>query len=144
MHLKDMIARRDAAQAAVDAFREAPLVWGKADCVRLCAMPARLLGHKVGLLKGGRYTTEVAAKRALAKAGFANLEKAADALFPQIAPAMALVADIVAVEGDGDWDLALMVALGNGRVLGFHEGFCRVLQPLKPLKAWRVDPCRKP
>jgi hypothetical protein len=137
-----MIARRDAAQAALDRFAGKPFTWGKYDCVRLAAFAARQLGHKVNLLKAGPYGTEVEARAALAKAGYASLEAALDARFPRIAPAAALPGDIVAVEGkEGDWP-CLMVALGNGATVGFHEGEARLLRTLKPLLAWRVDPVR--
>ena len=32
-----LLARRDAAQAAIDAFLGQPFAWGEADCVRLAA-----------------------------------------------------------------------------------------------------------
>lgn len=139
-----MIARRDAAQAAVDRFDGQPFAWGKNDCVRLAAFTLRKLGHKPNLARAGTYSSLLGAKRALVRTGFATLEEALDALgLPRIPPAAAVVGDIVGLPGLDDWT-ALTVALGNGRVLGFMSGRCGVLAPITPLTAWRVEPCRKP
>jgi hypothetical protein len=142
-HPHPLIWRRDAAQATLDHFNGRPFAWGEADCVRLAAWHVRRMGHKTKLAKAGAYHDEAGARKALAKAGFRSLQKAVDAHgFARIAPAAALVGDIVALEGEGGWP-ALCVALGNGRVLGFHEGQARVLKPLLPVLAWRVEPCLK-
>ena len=139
-----MIARRDAAQAAVDRFDGQPFVWGKNDCVRLSAFVLRKLGHKPNLARAGSYSSLLGAKRALARTGFASLEAALDALgLPRIPPAAATTGDIVGLPGEGDWT-ALTVAVGNGRVLGFMEGRGGIMQPVTTVTAWRVNPCRKP
>lgn len=138
-----MIARRDAAQAAVDRFDGRPFAWGKNDCVRLSAFVLRQLGHKPNLARAGSYSSLLGAKRALARTGFATLDAALDALgLPRIPPAAAVVGDIVGLPGLDDWT-ALTIAVGNGRVLGFMEGRGGIMQPNAPLTAWRVEPCRK-
>lgn len=139
-----MIARRDAAQAAVDRFDGQPFAWGKNDCVRLSAFTLRKLGHKPNLARAGSYSSLLGAKRALMRTGFATLDAALDALgLSRIPPAAAITGDLVGLPGLDDWT-ALTVALGNGRVLGFMDGRCGVMQPLTPIVAWRVNPCPKP
>lgn len=139
-----LISRRDAAQATLLHFEGRAFAWGRADCVRLAAWHLRRMGRRVSLLKGGQYSSERGAKLALARAGFDSLEAALDAQgFLRIPPAAALVGDLVGLEGEGGWP-CLTVALGNGRVLGFHTGAARILKPIKMVAAWRVDPCPKP
>lgn len=138
-----LILRRDAAQATLDHFNGQPFAWGKADCVRLGAFHLRQMGRTVSLAKAGSYSSEKGALRALSRTGFASLEAAVDGQgLLRIAPAAALVGDLIGLEGEGGWP-ALCVALGNGRVLGFHTGQARVLKPLLPVIAWRVEPCRR-
>jgi hypothetical protein len=140
-----LIVRRDAAQAVRDTYFGKPFAWGRADCVRMCALDLRKLGYRVSLLKAPQYSSEKGARLALARAGFDSLEALLDAQgFIRIPPAAALPADIVALSGAGDWP-SLMVALGNGATIGFHEGQGKVLRPQmdKAVAAWRVDPCRK-
>lgn len=142
--MHDLIARRDAAQAVLARFDGQPFQWGRADCVRLAAYALRQRKRPVSLIKAGSYGSEAGALKALARAGFASLEAAVEAQgLDAIAAAFALPCDLIAIDPEepGPW-LALTVALGNGRVLGFHKGACRVLQPRFALanrvRAWRV------
>lgn len=140
-----MIARRDAAQATLDAYRDRPLAWGRTDCARLVAFNLRQLGYKPGLQRGGSYTTSAGAVRALKRAGFDSLEAALDDLgLARIGHASLLVADIVKLRSEDAVLAALGVALGNGRVLAFSavHGVCGVAQPLHGdiLDAWRAPP----
>lgn len=143
-----LVLRRDAAQSVIDAFRGQAFAWGKADCVRLAAAVLRALGHNPRLAKAGAYSTEGGARAALARTGFAGLAEAIDALgLERIAPAAALPGDIIALASDSDGWPALTVAIGNGRVLGFHGDppVCHVLHPHLDqvgagVAAWRVDP----
>lgn len=139
-----LIDRVAAAQAAVDRYLGRPLAWGKDDCVRLAAFALRKQGRAVSLAKGGSYSSLRGALAALDRAGFASLEAAVDAQgLERIAPAFVLPGDLIGLQAaeDGPW-LALTVALGNGRVLGFQDGSCKVLQPRLDLAAramaWRV------
>lgn len=143
-----LILRRDAAQSTLDRFLDKPFAWGKADCVRMVAHNLRALGYRPNLARGGSYSSEVAAKRALKAAGFTRLEETMDGIgLPRIPSASALVGDIVALTADDDWP-ALGVALGNGSVLAFnaHTGRAGVCKPAAAdiVAAWRADPCRKP
>lgn len=140
----ELIRRRDIAQAVFDRFAGRPLKWGQDDCVRMAAFNLRKFRRPVSLAKAGTYASARGALKALKRAGFDTLEAAVDAQgLEPIAPAMALPGDLIGLpaEEDGPW-LALTVALGNGRVLGFQGGACRVLVPnydaANRVRGWRV------
>ncbi len=141
--MNEAIQRRDAAQAAFDRFNGKPFAWGRNDCVRLAAFVLREMKRPVSLVKGGEYHSARGALRALARAGFPSLDAAVDAQgLMRIPPAAALQADLIGLPAeDGDW-IALAVALGNGRILGFAGGVGQVGQPrpevLRTAFAWRV------
>ncbi len=137
----EMIRRQQTAQAAVDRFKGQPWELGKNDCVRLAAFVLRRMGHRPQLGKAGTYTTGTGALRALKRAGYDTLSSALDGLgLERVAPAAARVADIVMIPGEAPLDGALTIAVGNGRVLGFHEdiGTADILQPVEFLAAWRL------
>jgi hypothetical protein len=136
-----LLRRQQAAQAAVDRFKGQPLAYGKNDCVRLAAFVLRKMGHRPQLAKAGSYSTALGAARALQRTGFDDLAAAVDALrLPRIAPAAAWVADLVLLPAEGPFGGALSVAVGNGRVLGYHEDVdgADILQPVHYLAAWRL------
>src|SRR3546814_4656058 len=66
------------------------------------------------------YSSALGAKRALAKVGYATLSEALDAHLPRIAPASALLGDIIEIEGDGPLG-SMGVYVGNGRIFCYHE-----------------------
>jgi hypothetical protein len=139
--MTELLRRQHAAQATVDRFKGQPLIYGKNDCVRLAAFLLRKMGHRPQLAKAGSYKTALGAARALQRAGFEDLAAAVDALgFPRVAPAAAWVADLVLLPAEGPFGGALSVAVGNGRVLGYHEDVdgADILQPVQYLAAWRV------
>lgn len=136
-----MVARRDAAQATLDAFKDKPLAYGIRDCARMVGWHLRRCGYQVKLPPTGSYRTARGALRKLRALGHASLPDALDALgLERIVPAAALVGDIV--QGPGDDALAALgVMLGNGRIVGYHEDVpgAAVLQPLALQAAWRVE-----
>jgi hypothetical protein len=135
-----LILRQCAAQATINRFQGKPLQLGKNDCVRMAVFCLRQLGVKFSLLKIGPYKTEIGAAKVLRDLGFASITEAVDALgLPRIAPAMCLPGDIMTLKAVGSDDVALAVAVGNGRVLGFWEtaGVCAVFQPVEYGTAWR-------
>lgn len=135
--------RRDAAQATLDEFKEVPFRYGKRDCVRMAAAHLRRLGYKIKLPPADSYRSEKTALRALRDRGFASLVEAVDAHgLERIAPAAAVVGDIIAVPGEGGFGAALHVALGNGRTVGYHQDLigAGVLQPIEYVAAWRATP----
>jgi len=127
-------------QKTADRFLGKPFAWGRADCARMLAVHLRAFGHNVGLAKAGSYSSALGAKRALVRFDVTSLAEAMDrAGFDRIPPAAAVVGDVVELPGDGGF-AAMTVALGNGRVLGWHEDQpgCAVLQPSAYSAAWRV------
>ncbi|MCG7350042.1 DUF6950 family protein [Sphingomonas sp. ACRSK] len=139
--MSELLRRQHAAQAAVDRFKGQPLAYGKNDCARLAAFVLRKMGHRPQLAKAGSYRTALGAARALQRSGFEDLAAAIDAIgLPRIAPAAAWVADLVLLPAEGPFGGALSVAVGNGRVLGYHEDVdgADILQPVQYLAAWRV------
>lgn len=134
----DYLARRDAAQATLDRYLGKPLAWGETDCARVVAHALRQLGRPAPLSKFGPYKTPLGAKRALLKAGYADLGQVMDGLgYLRIPPAAALPCDVIGLAAE-ELDVSLALALGNGRVLGFHgdaEGAV-VMQPLEYVAAW--------
>ena len=137
----EMIRRQQAAQAAVDRFKGQSWQLGKNDCVRMAAFVLRKMGHRPQLGKAGSYTIAAGAMLALKRAGHGSLAEALDSLgLERISPAAARIADIVMIPGEEPLDGALTIAVGNGRVLGFHEdvGSAEVMQPVQFIAAWRV------
>ena len=139
-----LLRRRNAAQATFAQWGKCPLRLGEADCVRMVASHLRRLGYRVRLPRAGAYRTVHSARRALRDAGHEDLGAAVTALgLEEIAPAAALVGDIIelpsAIEGLG----ALTIAMGNGRVCGWWgegAGGAVIMQPTQFLRAWRVVP----
>lgn len=135
-------ARAAAAQATLDRFKDRELRYGVNDCVRMTAMHIRRLGWSVPLPNCGSYRSAASGLKRLRELGHDNLAGALDALgFPRIAPAAAVVGDVLLLPGD-DRIGALAIALGNGRAIGYHEDAAGaiVLQPLAIESAWRIDP----
>src|SRR3546814_9900413 len=115
------IERRHAAtEATLAKYRDQPFKWGRYDCARVIAHQAKKLGHKVSLAKAGSYSSALGAKRALAKVGYATLSEALDAHLPRIAPASALLGDIIEIAGDGPLG-SMGVYVGNGSICCYHE-----------------------
>lgn len=137
-----MEVRRRATQATADRFRDQPFAWGKNDCVRMVAFHLRKLGYRPKLAKAGSYSSALGAKRALARSGFKTIAEALDALgLERIAPAMALLGDIVQMPGDSGFD-ALGISLGGRSLLGYHEDLpgAGSLKIIEAVAVWRVMP----
>jgi len=138
--------RRAAAQATLDTYRDVPFKYGKRDCVRMAAFHLRRLGYQVILPTADSYRSERSALKALRSRGFNNLMEAVDAHgLQRIPPAAAVMGDIIAVPGEGEFGAALHVALGNGRTVGYHQDLigAGVLQPIEYVAAWRATPISK-
>lgn len=135
-----MTARKaQAAQACIDRFAGKAYAPGKRDCATLACHLLHKVGRGVPFLRGHRWTTEMGALRVLRRLGHSTLLEAVDAVgLERIAPARAMAGDLIAVPADGEFGCALGVCIGNGRVLGFLEGRCQVVQPKDVLTAWRV------
>jgi hypothetical protein len=123
-------------QKTVDIWKGRPFSDGKFDCVQMVKAHARHLG---GSIKVPRYHDVKKAAAALRELGHKTLGEALDARFHRIPTAQILVGDIVETLGSNGFS-TLMVAVGNGRTLGFHEDIphCDILQPLMISGAWRI------
>lgn len=135
----DLVGRVAATQATLDKFKGKPFAWGDADCARMVIQHLKNMGAPIRLAGVGDYKTAIGAKRALGRLGFKTLADALDSHSLRIPPAAAVVGDVIQGEGDDQFG-ALGVAVGNGRMLGWHEDAAGavVLQPVRSLAAWRV------
>lgn len=141
------LVRSEAAQACVDRFSGRPLSWGKVDCAQIVLHDLRQLGVSTKAWKGLTYSTEIGAARALRARGFDGLGAAMDALgLERIAPAMAVMGDVIGVETEGDlWDCGLTVRVSPQFVLGLYDGAAQPMQLnlAHAITAWRCNPCRR-
>lgn len=137
---RDLKSRAAVTQATMARFRDQPFIWGKWDCVRMAAFHLRQLGYRPGLGRGGSYKSALTAKAALRRAGHDNLPAALDAMMPRIAPAQAMVGDIIMVPGEGEFGGAIHIAVGNGRTFGYHADASGAIvqQPLDYIGAWKL------
>lgn len=134
-----MPRRVAAVEATIARFDGRPLKYGRDDCTRMVAFCLRKLGVRTPLLKAGSYSSALGAAKALKRLGYTTLDQAVDALgLPRIPPATCLPGDILALPAEGG-QIALCIAVGNGRALGFWEtaGVCTVIQPTAYVTAWR-------
>jgi hypothetical protein len=133
----DLIARVMATQKTVDMFKGRAFANGQADCAQLVLAHAKHMGRKID---APRYGDIKSAAGALRQMGFATLGQAMDAHFRRIERNQILAGDIIEVPGDNGFS-SLMIAVGNGRTIGFHESIphCDVLQPLMISGVWRID-----
>jgi hypothetical protein len=141
--LPEHVRRQRAAQATLEQFRDRAFKLGTRDCVRLAAAHLRRLGYQVKLPASGSYCSVRAAAKKLEERGFADLLEAVDAHgLERIAPAAAVVGDVLAMPAEGPFGCGLVVALGNGRVVGYHQDLtgAGVLQPTEYITAWRARP----
>lgn len=136
-----LVRKRDAAQKTLDQWRGRPFRLGTSDCVRMIAAHLRLLGYKVKLPNSGSYRTLNSATKALKAAGFSSVGQALDEMgLERIAPASTVAGDVLELPATNSLG-AFTVALGNGRVVGYHEDApagATVLQPIEFVCAWRV------
>lgn len=131
-----------AAQATLDRFKDVPLRMGRNDCARMVAYHLRKLGHRVKLPPSGSYASVRSARREMTRLGHDTLEQALDSFgFERIPPAAAVAGDVLMLPGASDLG-ALTIAMGNGRVAGWHVDATGavVLQPVEFVAAWRVEP----
>lgn len=147
-----MVARVAATQRIVDEWRYRPFAWGVADCGRLAAAMLTALGHSPRLARFGYYRSAAGAARSLRRRGFSDVGGVLDDLgLTRIPQASALPGDLVGFrQVELGQDLAVSVAVGNGRVLGFMDNgdgavLCHVFPPRMDAAAadylaWRADP----
>jgi hypothetical protein len=120
--MTSLLEKVAAAQATLADFNGRPLAWGTCDCAVLIVSHLTRFGRVIDLSPGGQYRTANGAVRAVRRAGYRDLGEAVDAQgLEQIAPAQAMASDILGWTTENRSTLALSIALGNGRILGFHN-----------------------
>lgn len=115
----NLIERVRITQKTIDQFLFRNFEWGTVDCAQLCDFHAKLAGHSTPLSKAGSYKTERGAKLALRKAGASNMEELVGLVLQPIAPAYAMVGDIVGLPGgspEKPWT-AIGVHVGEDKVI---------------------------
>ena len=133
-----MIRRREAVEATFQRFAGKPLAYGRDDCARMAAFLVRRLGVKVRLAKMPRYASAVGAARALKALECATLAEVVDrAGLPRIAPARAVLGDLLALPGP-DETVALHIALSPDTSFGLIDGVFQPGRVHQVLTAWRV------
>lgn len=136
-----LVIRVAAAQAIHDRVKGRIYRPAVMDCGKMVGLHARKLGYKIELPKLGDYKTPAGALKWLKKRGFDSLETRLDALWPQISPASALVGDVLSLQST-DALAALVIHMGQGQYLGFHEGADEavLMRPTVFGAAWSVLP----
>lgn len=132
------VQRADATRKTLAKYRVLPFDWkARVTCIHVARHHLRNMGHKPPSIPA--FQSAVGARRALAKAGFANMAALMDSLLPRIAPAAAWVGDFGVLEGDDGLDSIVIHA--GGKWLGYHQDDLSGLKPLVALSikgAWRV------
>lgn len=136
--MTELELRAAATSATFDRFNGAPFILGKTDCARMVAFHLKELGHKPSVLKGGAYTTEAGARRALMRLGVSSLSEIMDRHFPRIAPAEARTGDVLCGPGDGGTGDAMAIRLHRHNALAFLDGVCGEVVIHEYVAAWRV------
>lgn len=139
-----LVRRHAAVQKVLARFDGKSFILGRRDCVTMAAVLLGALGHKVP--KVPPYKTDIAAARALKTQGVDDLAGLIDKLgLERIPPASALLGDLLFLPGAdevGNSIGALVIAIGNGAGMGFHEahkGLVR-MREMDVQSAWRVLP----
>ena len=120
----------------IKAAQERPFCWGENDCCLFVADVCRAACDKdPAAAYRGRYSTEIGAKRVLAKT-HGDIPAALDALFERIPVAMAQRGDALVFDGPQGQTAAVMWA---GQVWAMTEHGARQIPDAVPLFAWRVE-----
>lgn len=133
----NLVKRVAATQKTVDRMKGKTFHPGASDCVKLVLIHARHMGKRIAIPKYGSWKSAASTLRVL---GFASLSEAMDHHFRRIEAHQVLAGDIVEMPG-GNGFSGITIAVGNGRVLGFHEDIphCDILQPVMISGVWRID-----
>jgi hypothetical protein len=135
-----ILKRREVTQATLDHFASKPFDWRSgATCVHLVRKQLVGMGHRPPPMKAFR--SALTAKKALQSKGWADLAEMMGSLLTSVAPARAIIGDIVEMPSDDDTFGALAVVMGNGRIMGYlgETDLLTIAQPLVvPLAAWRT------
>lgn len=134
----DMIRRQQAVQATMDKYRARAFDWkGKATCLHMARFHLVRMGRKPPALP--QVGSLLAARRALAERGWANVGEMLDGIgLERIAPAAMRLGDLAMIEDDSG--LGGIVISAGGKVIGWHEDAAGmvVMDLLQADAAWRV------
>jgi len=132
--MNELERRRVALEATLAKYRNRPLDYRTADCVRMTRFHLLQMGHKPPVLP--QYQSFIGARRAVKAAG--GVDAVLDTFLPRIPYARMWPGDIALVEGTQDMDCAVL-CLGH-KVFGWHEDADEpVNMELRTIKAaWRV------
>ena len=137
----NLIERVTHTQTTIDKFHGATFKWGEADCAQLAGQHVENFGRTTRLSECPKYVSEKGAKRALSRLGVKTMEDLADAMnFERIAPASAIVGDIVGLPGGTEEEpwTALGIHCGGERILAFANGTCEYGPVSVCSVAWRL------
>jgi len=116
----ELVRRAQATEKTAARFRSKPFSWDRsATCLHMVRFHLRNMGHPAPTVP--RFRSPLAAKRALAATGHADLAALLDSLLPRIAPAAMLIGDIALMEGGGMFD-AIVINAGT-TLFGYHDDF---------------------
>ena len=135
-----ILARRDATLRTMNRFIGKPIDFAADnDCGKMAIFQLREMGRRPRIGPGGTWKSVLGARRFLARHGGSVAAVLDGWGLPRILPSEAWIGDIMELQGEPPFG-ALSVCLGNGRVLGWHEDAdaCAVLQPVRPIAAWRL------
>lgn len=145
----ESVIRAQAAQAVIDKYFDKSFLWGKRDCVHLASRAIIELGHPDPLSGVKHYNTPLGARKAMKAAGVKDFAEHIDNLgFERIGYASALPGDLVGFRGQfhgaDEESVALGIAIGNGRIVGYASGVCGFADAVavQCTHAWRVPVLR--
>jgi len=135
MHLND---RSALVKATLEHFGAHPFEWGKFDCGKMVIHHVKGAGHAART--GGSWATPVGLARFLRRHGGSGAACLDGWGLQRIPPAYALLGDVVEIDGGEPPFGAFGIAVGNGRVMAYHEAHdgLTILQPSKLVAAWRI------
>lgn len=134
-----LIERRDATLRTMERFVGPAFDWGKYDCGKMLIAHLREMGHRPRIGAGGTWKTPLGLKRFLASHGGSGAACLDGWGLMRIAPAMAIVGDILEMPGEPPFG-AFGICVGNARVMAYHEDTegAAIIQPTDYVAAWRV------
>lgn len=134
-----MIRRQRATNATLAKYRNCPVDWHKADCIRMCRSHLVAMGHR-GVMPLPSYRSLTGAVRALRATGFADIEALIDSMLPRIEPAAMLMGDVALLQGAEDSPFDAVTISVGGKVAGWYDGAEKmvIMRPLEVKAAWRA------
>lgn len=123
-------------------FADRAFAFGVADCVQTARFLIEACG---GVAPSHRpYASRFGALRALKEAGAVSIEALVTTHCAPLAPAAAILGDLLAFDGEGEGplDACALGFLGAGSAFAWREGRLAALSPSLAIAAWRT-PCPK-